>query len=402
MNPVPDAAGVRALPRTVWTLGFVSLLMDASSELVHSLLPLFLTVTLGASVRLVGLIDGIADATAAIGKVPSGWISDRIGKRKPLILFGYGLAALAKPLFAIASGPFAVLAARFVDRAGKGFRGSARDALIADVTPLAMRGRAYGLRQALDTVGALIGPLLALALMALLASNIRAVLWFAVIPAALAVALVLFGVGEARDHALDADRKPLQLADLNDLPRQFWAIVGAATVFTLARFSEAFLILKAHDEGLSLALAPLVLAAMSLVYAGGAYPAGALADRSPPQRLLALGLVALIAADLLLGLVHGLPATFAGVALWGAHMALTQGLWSQLVAGSAPDRLRGSAFGIFYLATGIAALAASVTAGLVWDRFGPGATFLAGAGFAAVTLAALAAGLLTPRRVRPV
>ncbi len=384
-------AGPRAMPRTVWTLGLVSLFMDASSEMVHSLLPLFLTVTLGASVGLVGLIDGIAEATAAIGKVPSGWISDRIGRRKPLILFGYGLAAASKPLFAIASGPLAVLFARFVDRAGKGFRGSARDALIADVTAPQMRGRAYGLRQALDTVGALVGPLIALALMWLWANAIRAVLWIAVIPALLAVALVFFGVGDARERRGDKDaRAPLRLHELRELPRAFWTIVAVSTVFTLARFSEAFLILKAHDEGLPLALAPLVLAAMSAVYALGAYPAGALADRTPPRPVLMLGLVTLIGADLLMGLYHGLPATFVGVALWGAHMALTQGLFSQLVAGSAPDRLRGSAFGIFYLATGVAALAASVIAGQVWDRLGPGATFLVGAGFAGATLLALA------------
>lgn len=385
------AAGPRALPRTVWTLGLVSLLMDASSEMVHSLLPLFLTVTLGASVGLVGLIDGIAEATAAIGKVPSGWISDRIGRRKPLILFGYGLAAASKPLFAIATGPFAVLGARFIDRVGKGFRGSARDALIADVTVPEMRGRAYGLRQALDTVGALIGPLIALALMWLWAGDIRAVLWIAAIPAVLAVALVFFGVGDARERRGDEDaRAPLRPGELRQLPRAFWAVVAVSTVFTLARFSEAFLILKAHDEGLPLALAPLVLAAMNAVYSVGAYPAGALADRASPRRVLMLGLGALIVADLVMGLYHGLAATFVGVALWGGHMALTQGLFSQLVAGSAPDRLRGSAFGIFYLATGLAALAASVIAGLVWDVYGPGATFLVGAGFAGATLLILA------------
>ena len=390
------------MPRTVWTLGLVSLLMDASSEMVHSLLPLFLTVTLGASVGLVGLIDGIAEATAAIGKVPSGWISDRIGRRKPLILFGYGLAAASKPLFAIAAGPLAVLAARFVDRAGKGFRGSARDALIADVTAPEMRGRAYGLRQALDTVGGLIGPLIALALMWLWLSDIRAVLWIAVIPAVLAVGLILFGVGEAPEAAVNAtNRQPLRFRELGELPRSFWAIVAVSSIFTLARFSEAFLILKARDEGLPLALAPLVLAAMSAVYAMGAYPAGALADRTSPRRVLMLGLVTLIGGDLLMGLGHGLPATFLGVALWGAHMALTQGLFSHLVAGSAPDRLRGSAFGIFYLATGLAALAASVIAGQVWDRFGPGATFLVGAGFAAATLLALGGGALAAGRFRP-
>ena len=372
--------------------------MDMSSEMIHSILPIFLTTTLGASAAMVGLIDGIAEATAAIAKVPSGYISDRIGRRKPLILFGYGLAALTKPLFAIAAGPLPVLGARFADRVGKGVRGAARDALVADVTPPEIRGRAYGLRQALDTVGALIGPLIAVLLMLAYANDFRLVFWVAVIPAMASVAMVLVGVGDSKASSGKA-HFPVQLAELRQLGTAFWSIAAVGLFFTLARFSEAFLILRAAEAGLPIALSPLVLVVMSVVYAAGAYPAGALADRYPAPALLSAGLLVLIAADLLLALGHGLPALAAGIALWGAHMALTQGLFAKLVAGSAAERLRGSAFGLFNLASGLAALAASVIAGLLWDGYGSGATFLAGAGFAALTLAGL---MLARARLKPV
>jgi MFS family permease len=376
LSQISPTSVLSRLPRTVWALGLVSLLMDMSSEMIHSILPIFLTTTLGASVAMVGLIDGIAEATAAIAKVPSGYISDRLGRRKPLILFGYGLAAVAKPLFAIAAGPLPVLAARFADRLGK-------------VAPPEIRGRAYGLRQALDTVGALIGPLIAVLLMLAYANDFRLVFWVAVIPALASVAMVLLGVGDSKANPRTA-HFPVQIAELCELGAAFWTIAGVGLFFTLARFSEAFLILRAAETGLPIALSPLVLVVMSLVYAAGAYPAGALADRYPAPALLSVGLLVLIAADLVLALGHGLPAIAAGIALWGAHMALTQGLFAKLVAGSAPDRLRGSAFGLFNLATGLAALAASVIAGLLWDHFGSGATFFAGAVFAALTLAGLA------------
>ena len=381
-----------ALPRTVWALGLVSLCMDVSSEIIHALLPLFMTATLGLSVATVGLIDGIAEATANITKLFSGWLSDRIGRRKPLILLGYGLAAASKPLFPAAAGALPILAARFADRIGKGIRGAPRDALIADVTPPAIRGRAFGLRQALDTVGAVVGPLLALALMALLAGDMRLVFWIAVVPAAAAVLLVLFGV-EDRAAGEEATRDPLRLAELKQLGPGFWWVVAIGVAFSLARFSEAFLILKADVERLPLALAPLVLVVMNLVYSAGAYPAGALSDRRRPAELLGWGIVVLLLGDLILALSSGLVGAFAGVALWGLHMALTQGVLARMVADRAGERLRGSAFGLFNLATGLALLLASVAAGLLWDAFGPGATFLAGAGFAA-----LAGLLLVARR----
>ena len=374
------------IPRTVVALGLVSLFMDISSETIHALLPLFLTATLGASVALVGLIDGVAEATASIAKVFSGYLSDRLRKRKMLILIGYGLAAVTKPLFALAGSPAVVFGARFADRIGKGVRGAPRDALVADITPPEIRGRAFGLRQSLDTAGAFAGPLLAIGLMAIFANDMRMVFWIAVIPAALAVACVLFGVEDAPVASAPVSAPPVRLIDLKRLPRAFWSVTLVGVVFTLARFSEAFLILKASAEGLPLVLAPLVLVVMNAVYALGAYPAGIWSDRVPARRLFALGLLALIAADLALGLLSGLGGAFLGIALWGVHMALTQGLLAKLVTDHAPADLRGSAFGVFNLMTGVAMLFASVIAGLVWDRFGANATFLVGAGFAAVAL----------------
>jgi len=380
------AAARPPIPRTVWALGLVSLFMDLSSETIHALLPLFLTVTLGASVALVGLIDGVAEATASIAKVFSGYLSDRLRKRKALILIGYGLAAITKPLFALAGSPAVVFGARFADRIGKGLRGAPRDALVADVTPPEIRGRAFGLRQSLDTVGAFAGPMLAIGLMVLFANDIRMVFWIAIIPAVLAVACVVFGVEDAPLATTPAAAPPVRLIDLKRLPRTFWMVTLIGVVFTLARFSEAFLILKASAEGLPLVLAPLVLVVMNIVYALGAYPAGIWSDRVSARRLFGCGLLALIAADLSLGLLPGLGGAFLGIALWGVHMALTQGLLAKLVADHAPADLRGSAFGAFNLMTGVAMLFASVIAGLVWDRFGANTTFLVGAGFSAIAL----------------
>jgi len=389
MMPSSDTSPRKpVIPRTVWALGFVSLFMDISSEIVHALLPLFLTSTLGLSVALVGLVDGIAESTASIAKIFSGYVSDRLRRRKPLILLGYGLAALSKPLFPLAEGLAMVLSARFADRIGKGIRGAPRDALIADVTPQAIRGRAYGLRQALDTVGAFVGPLLAVGLMFLLASDMRAVFWIAVIPAGLAVLLVLFGVKDQAGHdAEHAARIPIQFKDVTRFGKEFRTVLVIGTVFTLARFSEAFLILKASADGLPFALAPLVLVAMNIVYALGAYPAGTLSDHFSSSRLLIFGAVTLIAADLVLAFSSSLYGTFLGIALWGLHMAVTQGLFAKLVAHHSPQALRASAFGIFNLATGLALLFASIIAGVLWDYAGPAATFLIGASFA--TLAAL-------------
>ncbi len=377
----------QGLPRAVWALGFTSLFMDTSSELVHGLLPVFLVVTLGASATALGVIEGIAEATAQITRVFSGWLSDALGRRKALTVAGYGLAAATKPLFPLANSIGLVLIARFLDRIGKGIRGAPRDALVADLTPPAKRGEAFGLRQSLDTIGATLGPAIAIGLMYLFNDDIRTVLWFAVIPAVVAVLVLVIGVKEPA-HLEGKTRAPLHAKEIGQLPYAYWLVIIAGTVFTLARFSEAFLVIRARDGGLALAWAPAVIAAMSLVYAASAYPAGRLQDKIGARPLLLAGLIALIAADLLLAFGTTLFAVFIGVCLWGLHMGLTQGVLAALIAETAPTRLRGTAFGLFGLITGIAALLASIIAGLLWDRIGASATFLAGAVFAATAFAA--------------
>lgn len=383
----------RKMPGSIWALGFVSLLMDTSSELVHSLLPVLMTSVLGASVAAIGVIEGIAEATASISKVFSGTISDFFRKRKALVLLGYGLSALTKPVFPLASSLGWVFGARFLDRIGKGIRGAPRDALVADIVPPELRGAAYGLRQALDSVGAFAGPLLAVAGMALLANNIRGVLWIAVVPALLCVALIVFGVREPDDAQAAAPRRRLGLADARRLPRRFWLVIALGAVFTLARFSEAFLILRAKEVGLAIGLVPLIMIVMNIVYSGAAYPAGTAADRFSPRGLLIAGLAMLIVADGLLAAARSPSLAFAGAAFWGLHMALTQGLFSKLVADAAPGELRGTAFGVFNLVSGAALLLASGIAGALWTALGSPATFCMGAGFAAVA----AAGLLVVR-----
>jgi MFS family permease len=382
-----------ALPGAIWALGFVSLLMDVSSEMIHSLLPVFLVTTLGASALTVGLIEGFAEATALVVKVFSGVLSDYWGRRKPLALLGYGLGALAKPLFALAPAAGYVFGARLIDRVGKGIRGAPRDALVAEIAPAAIRGAAFGLRQSLDTVGAFLGPLLAMGLMLLWADDFRAVFWVAVIPGFLAVGLLAFGVREPERAVSKRPASPIRRESLARLPRAFWWLVVVGAVFTLARFSEAFLVLRAQQGGLALALVPLVLIAMNLVYSLSAYPFGRLSDRVDRRRLLALGLIVLVAADAALAWSDHWAWVWLGVSLWGLHLGMTQGLLATMVADCAPADLLGTAFGLFNLVSGAALLLASALAGLLWDRFGAELTFAAGALFA---VAALAAVLLGP------
>lgn len=379
------------LPAGVWVLGGVSLLMDVSSELIHSLLPVFMVTVLATPMIVVGLIEGAAEATALMVKVFSGALSDYLGRRKPLAVLGYGLGALSKPLFALATTSGMVLGARLIDRVGKGIRGAPRDALVADIAPPELRGAAFGLRQSLDTVGAFLGPLLAVGLMLLWANDFRAVFWVAVIPGVMAVALLLFGVREPAPAAGQKRGNPIRRENLARLGPAYWWVVVVGAVFTLARFSEAFLVLRAQQGGLALAWTPLVLIAMNVVYAAGAYPLGALADRMDHRRLLAWGLVVLIAADLLLAAAGQGLLLWGGIALWGLHMAMTQGLLAAMVADTSPAELRGTAFGFFNLASGVALLLASVVAGLLWDRWGPQATFLAGAAFSAAALGGILA-----------
>jgi len=376
------------LPRNVWILGFVSLLMDLSSEIYHALLPLFITVTLGLPVAMLGAIDGVAEATASFAKLASGRLSDRSRRRKPWILAGYGLAALSKPLFPLASGPFEVMGARFADRLGKGIRGAPRDGMIADETPAEIRGRAYGLRQSLDTVGALIAPIAAVGLMVLFAENIRTVFWIAIIPAMLCFLLAWLALKERAVPHVDQPRAPF-FAGFRELNRPTRRLIVVGFLFTLARFSEGFLILRGFDVGLSATLSPLVLVLFNIAFFALAYPAGALSDRTSPKAILMAGMAVLIAADLILAQAIGLVGLGVGVALWGAHMALTQGIFARLIADSAPAELRATSFGAFHFVSGIATLLASLAAGLLWDRDGADATFYAGAAVAAVAMAML-------------
>jgi MFS family permease len=384
------AANWRRLPAGIWALGFVSLLMDVSSEMIHALLPVYLVIGLGTTALTVGFIEGIAEATASITKVFSGALSDRIGRRKELAAIGYGLAALTKPIFPLAPSVGWLVAARFIDRVGKGIRGAPRDALVAGIAPPKLRGAAFGLRQSLDTVGAFMGPLLAVGLMWTFSDDFASVFWVAVIPAFMAFGLILFAVREpARPADLRRVRNPLERRELALLGPAYWWVVGVAAAFTLARFSEAFLILRAEGLGLSLMFVPLVLVVLNIAYALSAFLVGVLSDRMSRITLLIVGLTLLVAGDLVLASAPGVPTVLLGVVLWGLHMGFTQGLLATLVAEAAPPELRGTAFGMFNLATGITLLAASVLAGALWDSFGPQWTFLAGAGFACVAMTGL-------------
>ena len=392
----------REIPPGVWALGLVSLFMDLSSEMIHALLPLYLVTVLGTSTLTVGIIEGIAEATASITKVFSGALSDTLGKRKWLAAAGYGLAAVTKPVFPLAANVGWLVAARFVDRVGKGIRGAPRDALIADLTPAGLRGTAFGLRQSLDTVGAVLGPLLAIVGMAAFANNFTAVFWIAVIPAFVSVAIIVFGVRESqRPSGLRTVRAPLSRAELARLSTSYWLVVGVAAIFTLARFSEAFLLLRAQSVGLPMAIVPAVMIVMNVVYALSAWPAGALSDRIGRYGLLTIGFGLLILADLVLALGGSVVTVMIGVALWGLHMGLTQGLLAALVADTAPVELRGTAFGVFNLVSGVALLAASVVAGALWDVIGPVGTFLAGAAFTAIALVALPLAHRRAALIRP-
>lgn len=379
------------LPAGVWILGFVSMLMDISSEMIHSVLPMFLVGTLGVSVLAVGVIEGIAESTALISKVFAGALSDYLGRRKSLAVLGYAMGAFTKPIFAMANGVGAVVAARFIDRVGKGIRGAPRDALVADITAPGLRGAAFGLRQSLDTVGAFVGPLLATVLMIAWANDFRAVFWVAVIPGLLSVVLLMVGIREAPMAAARRPLNPIRRAALVRLSGAYWGVVVIGAVFTMARFSEAFLVLRAQQVGIAAAWVPLVMVGMNVVYSATSYPFGKLSDTMNHQKLLALGLLVLVASDLVMAAASDWRMLLAGVALWGLHMGMTQGLLAAMVADTAPDDLRGTAYGFFNLLSGFAMLTSSAIAGVLWDSLGSAFTFYAGAGFAALTMAGLIA-----------
>lgn len=385
------------LPTGIWILGFVSLLMDISSEMIHSLLPLFMVTVLGTSTTAVGFVEGLAESLALMVKVFSGTLSDYLGRRKALAVFGYALGAITKPLFAVASSLGVVLTARLLDRIGKGIRGAPRDALVADIAPPHLRGAAIGLRQALDTVGAFLGPLMATGLMLLWAGDFRAVFWVAVIPGVMSVALLLFGVQEASTRQERGTVNPIRWDCLVCLGPAYWWVVGIGSVFNLARFSEAFLVLRAQQGGIPLALTPLIMVAMNAVYASSAYPFGRLSDTMSHTKLLVLGLIVLIGADLVLAMHDHWGVVLLGVSLWGLHMGITQGLLATMVADTAAADLRGTAYGLFSLASGLAVLVASVLAGLLWDRLGASVTFYAGAVFFGLAIFGVAVRPVTPR-----
>ncbi len=397
--PYKSAQALPRMPAAIWALGIVSLLMDISSELIHSLLPVFMVTTLGTSALMLGLIEGAAEATALIVKVFSGVLSDYWGKRKPLAVMGYGLGAFSKPLFALATSSGMVLAARLIDRVGKGIRGAPRDALVADIAPPAIRGAAFGLRQSLDTVGAFLGPLLAMGLMIVWANDFRAVFWVAIIPAFLALLLLVFGVQEpekmpasgAETASVEPVRKnPIKRENLRRLSTSYWWVVAVGALFTLARFSEAFLVLRALQGGMAIAFTPMVLVVMSVVYALTAYPFGKLSDSMRHTTLIVGGLIVLLIADAVLAMSSDLPFVLAGVAIWGLHMGMTQGLLASMVADTAPADLRGTAFGFFNLVSGLAMFIASVLAGWLWDSVGASATFVASGVFCVLAIFVIA------------
>ncbi|MEP6880984.1 MAG: MFS transporter [Dokdonella sp.] len=384
-----DSGQLRAkIPSSVWALGFVSLFTDIGSEMVHSLLPVLLAGTLGASALTIGLIEGAAESLVLITKMFSGYLSDAFGKRKPLVLLGYGLAALVKPLFPLAGSIGTVVTARLLDRFGKGIRGAPRDALIADVTPPEIRGAAFGLRQSMDSIGAVIGPLLAVGLMAVFLGNIDTVLWFAVVPGIIAVGLIVFVVREP-EHVERRARLPISRAGLASLGKPFWMVVVVGGLLSLARFSEAFLILRGSQIGLSNTAVPLVLVIMSVVYTASAWPVGILSDRWSRHSLFAAGMGALILADAVLAFATGPIGVFIGAALWGLHLGMTQGLLAAMIADTTPAAWRGTGFGVFSLISGIALLIASVAAGALWDLHGSQTTFLVGGAFALLSVCAL-------------
>lgn len=383
-NPAPNTFS--QMPKGIWVLGFVSMLMDISSEMIHSVLPMFMVTVLGASALTVGLIEGAAVATALTAKVFAGALSDYIRQRKAWVVAGYTLGALAKPLVALAQTSGLILGAHVLDRVGKGVRGAPRDAMVADIAPPQVRGAAFGLRQSLNAMGSLFGPLLAVVLMLWFANDFRVVFWVAVIPGVLAVVLLVGGVKEPSRTQAQRRANPIRREDVKRLGPAYWWIVAIGTMFTLARFSEVFLILKAQQTGVAMAIVPLVMVAMSLVYATTAYPVSRIANRLSHNRLLALGCLVLVNAHLVLASASGWFSLLLGVGLWGIHLGLTQGLLATLVANAAPPDLRGTAFGLFNLGSGFSMLVGCGLAGGLWDFLGSSAAFYGGALFGLLAL----------------
>jgi MFS family permease len=360
-------------------LGLVSLLMGASSYMIISILPVFLVTVLGATVTSVGWIEGIAEATNSVAKIFSGTLSDRLGRRKSLVVLGYALAAFVKPVFAVAGDVATILFARFADRLGKGLRDAPRDALIADELPVRTRGAGYGLRIALFTIGCVCGPLLASLILFASGDDFRLVFWIAVIPALLSVAVLVFGVAEVRQDNGDLT---FALRDLRRMPALLWGTIAVATMLALARFSQAFLLLKAKQVGVDAAMVPLFMTLMGLVYGIAAFPCGALADRIDRRVQIRVGIGVLFGCYLVLATATDPWQAALGAALWGLQMGIIEGLMAAAISDAAPANLRGTAFGLYYFCTGLASLAASVAAGILWAQGGPALTFTIGAAVA--------------------
>jgi MFS family permease len=378
----------RKIARNVYALSAVSFFTDASSEMIYPLLPVFLTVTLGASAESLGIIEGAAETTAALLKLASGWWSDRVRRRKPLIAFGYGLASAARPLVAIAQSAGQVLAIRVTDRVGKGIRGAPRDALIADSVDPSVRGKAFGIQRTSDHAGAVVGPLLAFAVLNWWHTPLRKVFWLAAIPGAIALAIAIFVVQE--QHAEPASKESVATSP-SLLPKRFWGVLGAITLFTLGNSTDAFLLLRATQLGVPVALAPILWAMLHVVKSSTSTPGGVLSDRVGRKPTVVAGWM--IYAVVYLGFARATAAwhAWALFAVYGVYFGLAEGPERALVADIVPGGRRGTAFGWYNLSIGIAALPASIVFGWIWDRSGPHTAFLFGAAIAGLASLALLA-----------
>lgn len=378
------------IPSTIWMLGLTSLFMDVSTEIVHSVMPIYLVTVLGASPMLVGAIDGVAEATASIMKVFSGALSDWVGRRKPLAIAGYGMAAITRPILPFASTVTEIFALRILDRIGKGVRVAPRDALVADHVRPEILGAAYGLRQGLDTIGALVGPIIAAIVLASSNNDFQWVFWVSCIPAALCVLIISLGVSEA---ARPADRPrpafPLRPSQVRRLRGVFWGSMAIIMLLLIPRFSEGFLLLKAQQSGISVTWVPLLLAAVNLVAAPVSFPAGRLSDRIGRRHLVMSGFAVLVAAQLVLTVTDGPIGVLVGALFWGLHLGMTQGVLAAMIVDHAPADLRGTAFGVFHVASGLAVLVGSFGAGWIWDQLGSTTMFATAAAIGVAGLAAL-------------
>jgi MFS family permease len=374
------------LGRNVYALALVSFFTDVSSEMIYPLLPVFLTSVLGASAGFIGAIEGAAESVAALLKLASGWWSDRVKRRKGFVVFGYALASVVRPLVAIAQSATQVLAIRVTDRVGKGVRNSPRDALIADSVPPTMRGRAFGVRSAADNAGALLGPLIAFALLTWFGLSLRSVFWWSAVPAGLAIVVAIVGVRDVAKREGQSSKKSELRSGMGG---RFWAFLAIVFVFTLGNSTDAFLLLRARDLGVPIAMAPILWAVLNAVKSVSNIPGGALSDRIGRRPLLIAGwAVYALVYYLFARATHAWQAwaLFAG---YGIFFGLTEGAELALVADVAPHDRRGAAFGWYYLAIGIGALPASLIFGAVWDRFGAGRAFDLGAGLALAASMAL-------------